>query len=125
MTMHSRYQAMCREVGVTPEHIVLSGGGSSSPVFTQIFADVFGVPVVRNRINGAAGLGSAICAAVAAGAYANFEDAQRGMVQVRDVFEPHAENHRLYTRINQEVYSRLSDQNDGLLRRLKDILSEK
>ncbi|MEL7608704.1 MAG: FGGY-family carbohydrate kinase [Bacillota bacterium] len=124
MTMKNNYQAMCDEVGQYPKKIILSGGGSSSDVFVQIFADVFGVPVVRNVMNGAAGLGSAICAAVATGAYASFDEAVKHMVKIRDVFEPNMKNHRLYTKINAEVYSKISPETDGLLRTLEKILAE-
>ena len=48
----------------------------------QIFADVFNIPSVRNEVNGAAGLGSAICVAVAAGVYSSFDEAVANMVRL-------------------------------------------
>ena len=50
---------MVNEVGVTLDKIIITGGGSNSDLFMQIFADVFNLPAVRNVVNGAAGLGSA------------------------------------------------------------------
>ena len=55
----------------------------------QIFSDVFGLPAVRNEITDAAGLGSAICAAVAAGAYDTFAAAIEKMVRIRKRFIPY------------------------------------
>ncbi len=54
------------ELGVTPTEIRLTGGGSQSPVWRQICADVFGVPVVCVRSAEGAALGAAIQAAAAA-----------------------------------------------------------
>jgi xylulokinase len=48
------------EVGVRPEVIRLTGGGSNSPVWRQMCADVFGYPVVRLRSSEGAALGAAI-----------------------------------------------------------------
>lgn len=72
MTMKGHVSDMCNEVGTTIEKLIITGGGSNSDLFMQIFADVFNIPVVRNEVNGAAGLGSAICAAVAANVYDSF-----------------------------------------------------
>jgi sugar (pentulose or hexulose) kinase len=66
LTMKNHMDAMCRELDVELDQIIVSGGGARSDLFMQIFADVFGLPAVRNEITDAAGLGSAICAAVAA-----------------------------------------------------------
>ncbi len=52
-----------RDLGVLPQEIRLTGGGSNSPVWRQICADVFGVPVVCLESGEGAGLGAAIQAA--------------------------------------------------------------
>lgn len=124
MTMKTKYDAMCEEAGLAPsERIIISGGGSNGDVFMQIFADVFGVPAVRNEVNGAAAVGAAICAAVGTGVYSGFEEASAAMVKIRDVFRPNLENHELYSRINNEVFCRVSDTNDALFRQLDSILN--
>ena len=43
LTMKHHVDAMCDELGIALTEIVVSGGGSSSPLFMQIFADVFGI----------------------------------------------------------------------------------
>ena len=124
MTMKSKYERMCDTVGIHPDRIILSGGGAKSDLFTQIFADVFGVPVVRNEIRGAAGIGSAICAAVATGVYPDFETAVEKMVKIMDVTEPDKKNHQLYKSINDKVFSKISDVNNDLLLELYGILND-
>lgn len=52
-----------RELGVTPTEIRLTGGGSNSPAWRQVCADVFGVPVVCLQTGEGAGLGAALQAA--------------------------------------------------------------
>lgn len=49
-----------RELGVTPEEIRLTGGGSKSAVWRQLAADVFGVPTVCLKSSEGAALGAAI-----------------------------------------------------------------
>ena len=99
MTMKGHVSDMCNEVGTTIEKLIITGGGSNSDLFMQIFADVFNIPVVRNEVNGAAGLGSAICAAVAANVYDSFESAVEHMVRIKDTFTPIAENAEIYSKM--------------------------
>lgn len=124
MTMKSRYDGMIAELGRSPsDQIIVSGGGSNGDIFMQIFADVFGIPAVRNVVNEAAALGAAICAAIGTGVYASFDEACSAMIRIRDVFQPNLENHARYTRINEEVYSKISETNDSLFRQMDLILN--
>lgn len=49
-----------RDLGIHPTEIRLTGGGSNSPAWRQICADVFGVPVVTLQSGEGAALGAAI-----------------------------------------------------------------
>ena len=71
-------------------------------------------------VNGAAGLGSAICAAVACGAYASFEEAVENMVKIKDGFVPNEENHQLYQRIL-PVYTDITNHTDEILKKTYEI----
>jgi sugar (pentulose or hexulose) kinase len=51
------------ELGVKPREIRVTGGGAKSPIWRQIMADVFGVPVVAMVEDEGAALGGAIQAA--------------------------------------------------------------
>ncbi len=52
-----------RELGIVPEEIRLTGGGSRSAIWRQIAADVLGLPAVALRVTEGAALGAAIQAA--------------------------------------------------------------
>ncbi|MBN2850196.1 MAG: sugar kinase, partial [Erysipelotrichaceae bacterium] len=89
---------------VTPEKTIVSGGGSNSDLYMQIFADMYGVKTVRNEINGAASLGAAMCAAVASGVYKDFDEAVGHMIKQKDEFLPNMENHKIYQKLNNQAY---------------------
>ena len=120
MTMKGHVSDMCNEVGTTIEKLIITGGGSNSDLFMQIFADVFNIPVVRNEVNGAAGLGSAICAAVAANVYDSFESAVEHMVRIKDTFTPIAENAEIYSKMI-PVYSEITKYTDPTLKKSYEI----
>ncbi|RQD73226.1 MAG: sugar kinase [Halanaerobium sp. MSAO_Bac5] len=123
MTMYNNSQAMCDELDIDLNHIVVSGGGSKGDLFMQIFADIYGVPARRNEVNGAAGLGSAICAALALDVYESREEAIKNMVNFDDEFLPNQENHELYQEINEKVYKHIPEKNDELLKRSYQIIN--
>lgn len=120
LTMKKYIYDMVEEVGVDINKVIVTGGGSSSNLFMQIIADVLNIPTVRNEVNGAAGLGSAICAAVAAGVYPTFEDAVAGMVRITDRFEPIAENTALYDRVY-PIYWDITNHTDEVLKKTYEI----
>jgi sugar (pentulose or hexulose) kinase len=116
MTMKLRVDEMCHELNMDLKEIIISGGGSNSDLFMQIFADVFGIPAKRNVVNGAAGLGSAICAAVAVKAFSDFDEAMEKMVKVKDVFTPNNENIQMYSQLT-EIYKNITDHTDPILQK--------
>jgi sugar (pentulose or hexulose) kinase len=115
MRMKNNLDGMSRDIGSVPDKLIVCGGGSNSRLFMQIVADVFGIRTVRNRINGAAALGAAICVAVAAGTYGDFAEAVGAMVHQQDEYTPDPENHRVYTAINEGVYRDLATMLEGTL----------
>jgi sugar (pentulose or hexulose) kinase len=121
LTMKNHMDAMCAELNLALDRIIVSGGGSSGDLFMQIFADVFGVPAVRNVVNGAAGLGAAICAAVATGVYDTFDMAIEKMVRVENTFSPDNANTTLYSRMNQDAYQHITRATDDILEKAYPI----
>jgi len=115
--MKQHVDVMCAELGITLEEIVISGGGSSSPLFMRIFADVFGIPASRSIEAGGASLGAAICAAVAAGIHPDIETAASTMTKDRESFVPDPANVALYGRMNKTVYAAIRDATDPILER--------
>jgi xylulokinase len=61
-------------LGLTPSEIRLTGGGSQSPIWRQILADVFGTPVVTMESAEGAALGAAIQALHAASPDSSLDD---------------------------------------------------
>jgi len=123
LTMKHTIDAMCGELGIGLEEIVISGGGARSALFLQIFADVFGITASRNVVEAGAGLGSAICAAVGAGIYPDIEMAAARMTagKGRESFAPDPANAALYARINQTVTATIRDSTDPVLERTYPI----
>ncbi len=117
LTMKHHVDAMCAELGITLEEIVLSGGGSNSALFMRIFADVFGIPATRSVDGGGASLGAAMCAAVAAGLYPDIETAAAKMAKIRESFAPDAANGAVYQRMSQTVYHDIRSHTDALFER--------
>lgn len=119
--LKAEYDKMIGELGIRPSKIVVSGGGSNSDMTMQIYADMYGATTVRNEMNGAAALGAAICAAVATGLYSNYEDAVGHMVRTAKEFTPNEENHRIYSKIQKEIYQSLPSMLEPTLRKMHDV----
>ncbi len=84
------------EVGVPTQRIVACGGGVRSRLWLQILADVAGLPIELTTVDDAVALGSAICAAVAAGAFPSLAAAASAMVHMAERIEPNAALHDVY-----------------------------
>src|SRR5262249_6017888 len=90
-----------QEHGVAIDRVVCCGGiAEKNPLFMQIYADALGRPMHVASSPQTPALGAAISAAVAAGEYERFEDAQERMTSVK----PHAYMPR---RDSRETYDQL------------------
>ncbi|MFD1450741.1 MULTISPECIES: FGGY-family carbohydrate kinase [Oceanobacillus] len=85
-----------KENGIPVEELYLAGGATNSDLYLQIHADVSNLPINVPESNQVACLGSAIMAAVTAGAYANADEAVSHMVRYKKRIEPNPENHEIY-----------------------------
>jgi sugar (pentulose or hexulose) kinase len=117
MTMGGHLRAMVSELDFKLERLIVSGGGSNGDLFMRVIADVMGCPTVRTEVNGAVGLGSAICAAVGTGLHKTFGAAMEAMVRAKDVFEPNFENHAFFQKLYDEVYSQITQHTDAILKK--------
>ncbi len=90
------------EYGVKISSVVNCGGiAEKSPLVMQIYADVTGRPMKLSRSAQTCALGSAIAAAVVAGAHRDYATAQRRMTGLKPkVYKPNARAHAVY----QELY---------------------
>jgi sugar (pentulose or hexulose) kinase len=116
MTMKHNVDAMAVEAGVRLDEIVVSGGGSASPLFMQIFADVFDIPASRSQ-RGGAGLGAAMCAAAATGVHSSIAIAASAMGGSREVFPPDRSNGEIYRRMFDAGYIDIRSATDPVLER--------
>lgn len=121
LTMKHNVDAMCDELGISLDEIVVSGGGASSPLVMRIFADCFGLPASRSVAGGGASLGAAICAAAATGVYPNLETAAASMTHPRESFDPDPARTEVYLRMNEAIYQHIREATDPLLERAYPI----
>jgi sugar (pentulose or hexulose) kinase len=83
---------------------VVLGGGSKSPLWCQIVADVTGKLVRRSANPEATCLGAGILAATAAGWYSSVQEAAAAMTGTGATYEPNAATQRIYDQLYREVY---------------------
>ena len=97
LTIINRFE----EYGVKIEQVVNCGGiAEKNPVVMQIYADVTGRPMKVSRSAQTCALGSAIAAAVVAGAHSDFASAQRAMTGLKSkMFKPNAAAHEVYKQL--------------------------
>jgi L-ribulokinase len=117
-----------QEAGVACEEFVVAGGLLKNAFVMQVYADVTGKAMSLLDSEHGPALGSAIHAAVAAGAYPDVTTASASMGRaLHNAYLPHAANHEIYNRLYAE-YSALHDYfgrgvND-VLHRLHDLRIE-
>jgi xylulokinase len=85
------------------DEIILLGGGSRSPLWCQIIANVLGRSVKLAREQESTALGAGIHAAAAVGLHKNIRAAADAMTGTEKSFEPDAKSHARYSEIF-EVY---------------------
>ena len=108
-------------LGQTFREYVTMGGGSRSPLWCQIMADVTGVPVVRTTSTEATSLGAAILAATASGWYSSAYSAAEAMTTDGEKFDPIPKNQAIYEPLYQEVYQHLFPTLQKLSNRLTEL----
>lgn len=85
-----------RAAGVDVAQVVACGGATKSRQWTQMHADVSGVPITLTECGDAVVLGSCMLAAVGAGVYPTIEAAAQAMVHETEVVSPDPEAHAEY-----------------------------
>lgn len=113
--MLRRNLELIAQAGITANEVRTSGGGARSSLWTQIKADVCGLPVIRLANEETALLGDAILAGVASGVFASIEEGCGRMVAERGRMLPgpsaaaYADGYRRYCDLNDSL--------DGYFRR--------
>jgi L-ribulokinase len=117
------------EYGVPVKRVVCAGGiAEKSPMLMQIYADVTGRTMLVAGSSQACALGSAVSAAVLAGAFRDFPSAQKAMTSLKPVqYKPQPAARKTYNRLY-AIYRGLHDAFGGvqksadLSRTMKDLL---
>ena len=106
LTIINRFE----EYGVKISQIVNCGGiAEKSAITMQIYADVTGRPMKISRSAQTCALGSAIAAAVIAGAHKSYATAQKKMTGLKPVvYKPNAKAHATYKELY-ALYKQLHD----------------
>jgi xylulokinase len=98
--------AILQALGLSPEQLLLTGGGAKSPFIRKLQAEVYGVPVTTvNREEGPA-YGAALLGAVGVGAFRDLADACAATLTRGTIERPEAGAHAQY---------------DGPYRRYRDL----
>ncbi len=84
------------EAGVKVERLRAIGGGAKSPVWLQLKADMYGVPVETLSVSEAACFGAALLGRKAVERIPDFAQLIDDLVKVKEVYEPHPERSLLY-----------------------------
>ncbi len=88
---------LMRELGASFDRVIASGGGTRHPLWLQLQADVFGLPVHTTQTPEAAAFGAALLAGVGAGVFEDVSQACKRCVKwSEDVVQPHVERMALY-----------------------------
>ncbi|MGD0573483.1 MAG: ribulokinase [Sedimentisphaerales bacterium] len=124
LTIINRFE----EYGVKVSEIINCGGiAEKSPLVMQIYADVTGREMKMSRSAQSCALGAAIAAAITAGGYKNFAEAQAAMCGIKKViYKPVAENHAIYKR-GYALYKQIHDAfgSGTLVNVMKELLNIK
>lgn len=85
-----------REFGQTAGEVRVMGGGAKSPLWRQIQADIFGMPVVTMNMEEASAAGAAILAAVGTGHFSSVQEACGAILKPVSTVDPIPRNMAIY-----------------------------
>jgi xylulokinase len=113
-----------RRLAKVSDEMLIVGGGSKSALWRQIYADGYGMAIMKSNIDQqAAALGAAAVAAVGAGLWPDFERVD-SLHEVEELIDPIPDNARRYDRLL-EAFRRAADYQSDLGDLLADFLAEK
>lgn len=121
MFEHRRHIAVLAEAGVGMRQAVLSGGGSRSPHWPQIFADGLAMPVTVAEARETGALGAAMMAAIGVGLFTDEVEAAAAMTRSVRTYAPDPAMAAHYDR-RYAIWTKLNAASDQIWR---DLLSER
>jgi xylulokinase len=109
-----------RELDVPIDQVRATGGGARSPLWRQLQADVYGIPIHRTTADEGPAHGAALLSGVAAGVYRDVREACSTVRLREEVTEPDPERSRIYEE-HYEVYRSLYPAIRSATSRLTDL----
>ena len=100
------------QLGIQIDELRTWGGGAKSPLWNQISADIYGVPMVKTTIREAGLAGAAICAGVGIGLYRDVAEGAENFVRIEERYEPNPKLRSRYDEmydLYQTIYKTLID----------------
>ena len=105
-----------RDLEVRPKEIRATGGGASADLWLRLQADVYGLPVHRLRIEEGAAYGAALLGHVAAGTFANVDEAAAVVRTMPEVTEPDPPTIDVYDALYEVYRSSYGSMREGMHR---------
>ncbi len=100
VTLAMRQQVqMMRDLGAGVKEIRAGGGGSRSPLWLQMQADMYNAPVCTIRADQGAALGAAILAAVGIGVWPTVPQATTALIKTKARYKPNSRRARFYNQL--------------------------
>ncbi|MGI6316225.1 MAG: xylulokinase [Christensenellales bacterium] len=90
------------ETGLMVDRLYAVGGAANSEIWTQIKADITGLPITVPYSDQATPLGAAMLAGVGVGIYSSFDEAAAVAVHIQRTHTPDVSKRQLYDRLYQE-----------------------
>lgn len=106
-----------RELGARPALARLSGGGAKSPLWQQLFADIFNIRVTTLETQEGSAFGAALLAAIGTGHFASARDASRAAIHEVSTKDPAPESVSFYEqhyRVYRSLYPALKSRFEAI-----------
>ena len=85
-----------KAMGIDVKKVITVGGGSNSPLWMQVRADIFNVPVCLPAVKEAGTFASALLSLVGVGRYPSVREAQKALIRYEETYVPDARRHAEY-----------------------------
>ena len=85
-----------KKTGVTPSRLIASGGWTKSPVWLQIMADCFALPIHISAVREPSCFGAALVAGIGIGVYNSYWDTSEVVPEPKKSVDPENGNFELY-----------------------------
>ncbi|WP_179292581.1 xylulokinase [Bacillus sp. 7884-1] len=102
-SLYQSYKIVEQTSGKKCEYLYVTGGAAQHELWPKAAANIFNVPVVRNRSRGGGAFGAAMLAAVGSGDFSSLEEVSErwGLEQYEQVYQPDLTLHRQYQKLFQ------------------------